>query len=130
MPHDCVASRLSVEPAKGPAVSATTCIVCEQSLRTRYLITALPQSSLWKPEVGLQCQALHLSGAAMCEQDVEIAAERFGKEHPEAGLIAGDAWKVKAMVQGNEAIVIKLSDAQAAVSQEEPLNELEEACRR
>ncbi len=65
------------------------------------------------------------------EQDVEAAAARFAKEHPEAGLITGDAFKVKAMVHGSsEAVTIKLSDAQAAVSQEEPLNAVEEACRR
>ncbi len=62
---------------------------------------------------------------------MEIAAARFAKEHPEAGLISGDAFKVKAVVQGSgEAVTIKLSDAQAAVSQEEPLNAVEEACRR
>ena len=62
---------------------------------------------------------------------MEAAAARFAKEHPEAGLITGDAFKVKAVVHGSsEAVVIKLSDAQAAVSQEEPLNAVEEACRR
>ena len=65
-----------------------------------------------------------------CQQDVECAAARFGKEHPEAGLITGEAWKVKAVAQGGEQVVIKLSDAQAAVTQEEPLNDMEEACGR
>lgn len=69
--------------------------------------------------------------AYFATQDVEAAAARFAKEHPETGLITGDAFKVKAVVHGSsDAVVIKLSDTQAAVSQEEPVNAVEEACRR
>lgn len=63
---------------------------------------------------------------------MDAAAARFAAEQPEVAQITGEAFKVKIVEQGNEAIVIKLSDPEAGAPLQEgaPATAVEEACSR
>lgn len=67
-------------------------------------------------------------------QDVDNAAARFTQEQPEVGQITAEAFKVKIIDQGGEAVVIKLSDpsqgAPPCREENAPITAVEEACRR
>ncbi len=63
---------------------------------------------------------------------MDAAAARFAAEQPEVAQITGEAFKVKIVEEGNEAIVIKLSDPVVGAPLQEgaPATAVEEACSR